>query len=87
LVYPSLWQKTPIPDKKSSDQPNLLFADAPEVLITTDEKLAVADGDGADDSLPKAVGGEEFEGGAGFEDEAVTALIGSVAFAIATEDE
>ena len=57
------------------------------MLITTNEKLAVADGDGADDSLPKAVAGEKFESGTSFEDEAVTAVISGVAFAIGTEDE
>ena len=63
-----------------------LLADAPELLVTSDEEQPVGDCDGSDDFLTNGVRGEQFKLRCGLENEGISALIHGIKF-IATAHE
>ena len=56
------------------------------MLVSADEEMAVGHSDAGDHFLAHRIGGEEFEGWAGGEDEGVTALVDGEALAFADHD-
>ena len=63
-----------------------LLADAPELLVTTNEEPSVGDCDGGDDFLTDGVRGEQFKLRRGLENKGISALIHGIEF-IATAHE